>query len=127
MQLTKMSSVRHGATDLGQRPPIGPLSVLSVRNRGWLVALVWARAKGESKMIARFGMVLYRCGLVIAFLCGPSGTDDFGGDPYKQADGLGSLDRGGVFCGGRRPFMAGRSRGEECTDRHLKPSAAWSS
>jgi hypothetical protein len=70
MQLTKRSSVRHGATDLGQRPPIGPLSVLSVGNRGWLVALVWARAKGESKMIARFGMVLYRCGLVIAFLCG---------------------------------------------------------
>jgi hypothetical protein len=35
-----------------------------------LVALVWARAKGESKVMARFGVVLYRCGLVIAFMCG---------------------------------------------------------
>ena len=73
MQLTKMFSVRHGATiNLGQRPPIGPLNVLAVGNvdRGWLVALVWARAKGQSKVIARFGMVLYRCGLVIAFMCG---------------------------------------------------------
>jgi hypothetical protein len=45
--------------------------VLAVGNvdRGWLVALVWARAEGENKMVARFGMILYWCGLTIASMC----------------------------------------------------------
>jgi hypothetical protein len=42
-------------------------------DRGWLVALVWklgtTRAGRESKMMARFGRVLYWCSLAIAFLC----------------------------------------------------------
>ena len=37
------------------------------------MALVWTlgttRANGESKMMARFGKVLYWCGLAIAFVC----------------------------------------------------------
>jgi hypothetical protein len=71
MLLTKMLSVRHRATDLGQRPSVSPLNVLAVSNvdRGWLVALVWARAKSENKMVARVGMILYWCGLTIASMC----------------------------------------------------------
>jgi hypothetical protein len=34
------------------------------------------------------------------------------------------LDGGGVFCGGRRPFLDGRSRGEVGSCRQLKPSRA---
>jgi hypothetical protein len=71
MLLTKMLSVRHRATDLGQRLSVSPLNVLAVSNvdRGWLVALVWARAKSENKMVARVGMILYWCGLTIASMC----------------------------------------------------------
>ena len=52
-----------------------PLNLLALGNldRGWLVALAWTRgttrANGESKMMARFGKVLYWCGLAIAFIC----------------------------------------------------------
>jgi hypothetical protein len=95
MQLTKMYWVRDGATGLGHRPSarrdypvasIGPKSslartiglpnLLAVGNldRGWLVALVWTlgttRADGESKMMARFGAILYWCSLATAFMCG---------------------------------------------------------
>jgi hypothetical protein len=71
MQLTKMFSVRHGAPDLGQRPSVSPLNVLAVGNvdRGWLVALVWARAEGEINMLGRFGTILSWCSLAIALVC----------------------------------------------------------
>jgi hypothetical protein len=63
-----------------QSNPIGPERVpprtlLAIGNldRGWLVALVWTlgtnRADGKSKMMARFGMILYWCGLAIASMC----------------------------------------------------------
>jgi hypothetical protein len=71
MQLTRMFSVRHGATDLGQRPSVSPLNVLAVGNvdRGWLVALVWARAEGEINMLGRFGTIISWCSLAIALVC----------------------------------------------------------
>ena len=92
MQLVKVLPVWDGATDPGQRSSArreravmrtglksnrasAPLNLLALGNldRGWLVALVWTlgttRADGESKMMARFGKVLYWCGLAIAFIC----------------------------------------------------------
>ena len=42
-------------------------------DRRWLVALVWTletRIEGESKMMGRFGMIVYGVGLGIAFTCG---------------------------------------------------------
>jgi hypothetical protein len=94
MQLVEVLPVWDGATDPGQRSSArreravmrtglksnragtsAPLNLLAVGNldRGWLVALVWTlgttRADGESKMMARFGKVLYWCGLAIAFIC----------------------------------------------------------
>jgi hypothetical protein len=71
MQLTKMFWVRNGATDLG---PIGLPNLFAVGNtdQGWLIALAWSpkgRAEGESKMIARFGIIIYWCGLAIACMC----------------------------------------------------------
>src|SRR6516165_6377914 len=46
-------------------------NLLAVGNldRGWLVALLWTRAEGEIKMLARFGTVFYWCSLAIAFAC----------------------------------------------------------
>src|SRR5271169_2548396 len=75
MQLTKMFWVRDGATDgrrlsaYRDRP-----NLLAVGNldRGWLVAFLWTqgtRAEG-SKMMSRLGMVLYRCSVAIAVMCG---------------------------------------------------------
>jgi len=92
MQLVKVFPVWDGATDPGQRSSArgeravmrtglksnrasAPLNLLALGNldRGWLVALVWTlgttRADGESKMMARFGKVVYWCGLAIAFIC----------------------------------------------------------
>jgi hypothetical protein len=62
--------VRNGATHLG---PIGLPNLFAVRNidRGWLIALAWspeARAE-DDKMIARFGIIIYWCGLAIACVC----------------------------------------------------------
>jgi hypothetical protein len=94
MQLVKVLPVWDGATDRGQRSSArreravtrtglksnragtsAPRTLLAIGNldRGWLVALVWTlgtnRADGESKMMARFGMILYWCGLAIASMC----------------------------------------------------------
>ena len=75
MQLTKMFWVRDGATDgrrlstYRDRP-----NLLAVGNldRGWLLAFVWTPGTraGSSKMMSRLGMVLYRCGVAIALMCG---------------------------------------------------------
>jgi hypothetical protein len=62
-------------TGLKSNRASAPLNLLALGNlhRGWLVALVWTlgttQADGESKMMARFGKVLYWCGLAIAFIC----------------------------------------------------------
>jgi hypothetical protein len=94
MQLVKVLPVWDGATDPGRRSSArreravmrtelksnragtsAPLNLLALGNldRGWLVALAWTRgttrANGESKMMARFGNVLYWCGLATAFIC----------------------------------------------------------
>jgi hypothetical protein len=94
MQLVNVLPVWEGAADPGQRSPARregavmrtglksnragtsvPLNLLAIGNldRGWLVALAWTRgttrANGESKMMARFGKVLYWCGLATAFIC----------------------------------------------------------
>jgi hypothetical protein len=55
---------------------IGFSNLLAVGNldRGWLVALLWTRAAGEIKMLARFGTVFYWCSLAIAFACSIAAT-----------------------------------------------------
>jgi hypothetical protein len=52
---------------------IGDLLVVGNLDRRRLLALVWTletRIEGESKMMARFGMIVYGVGLGIAFTCG---------------------------------------------------------
>jgi hypothetical protein len=74
-------------------------------------------------MIARLGMdfLLVRAGgrvpLRVSSIC------DFGDEHHQQAFRRGGLDGGGVFCGGRRPFVARWSRSEIRSrwDLRLKP------
>jgi hypothetical protein len=52
---------------------IPDLLVVGNLDRRWLAALVWTletRIEGESKMMGRFGMIVYGVGLGIAFTCG---------------------------------------------------------
>jgi hypothetical protein len=49
------------------------LLVVGNLDRRWLVALAWTleiRIEGGSKMMARFGMIVYGVGLGISFTCG---------------------------------------------------------
>ena len=49
------------------------LFVVGNLDRRWLVALAWTletRIEGGSKMMARFGMIVYGVGLGISFTCG---------------------------------------------------------
>jgi hypothetical protein len=77
MQLTKMFWVGDGATDLGRRLSAyrdrPNLLAVGNLNRGWLVAFLWtqgARTEGKRQMIAFLRMVLYRCSVAIAVMCG---------------------------------------------------------
>ncbi len=63
-------------------------------------------------MIAHLRMLIYGFCLAIALMCGIASFYDFGGDRHAQAFGFRGLDGSGVFCGGRRLFLDGRSRGE---------------
>jgi hypothetical protein len=103
------------------------LSIVGNLDRRWLVALVWTlatRLERESKTMARFGVILYWCGLAIASMCAIAAFTILLAILTNRLSDSEAWIAAVSFVGGRRPFMARRPCGEGC--RHLKPSAAWS-